>query len=77
MTGIPACLLGGFLGILDNQIQNKEGFSIEDLNFEKNMNRIKCPILFLVSRRDSKINYEHTLDLFKGCQSTKQIAYIQ
>lgn len=41
------------------------------------MNRVQCPVLFLVSRRDSKINFEHSLDLFKGCSGVKQITYIE
>lgn len=77
MTGIPAFLLGGFLGILDHQIKEKENFSIQDLNLEKDMERVQCPIMFLVCRRDSKFSYQHSLDLFQRCTASKQITYIE
>jgi len=62
---LPVLILKGLLSLIKSTIETKAGFNIEHVDVLKHIEKINVSCLFLASKEDNLIKFEHTEEIYR------------
>ncbi|EGR31652.1 hypothetical protein IMG5_105010 [Ichthyophthirius multifiliis] len=73
---LPNFILKAFLGLINKSIQSRANFTLDQINLTKIIQNIHIPALFVASKEDKLVSYEHSeilQSLYRGQYQVKII----
>lgn len=75
-TGLPEFFFQLFMSSVEENLRQKCGIGFEDFRLEEIAARTTTPAIFVTSKLDKMINFEHSRLLYEKYRGTKQLIFI-
>jgi hypothetical protein len=73
---MPELIMKGFVEVIRQITKQKFKFDLEDVDVLKNISKIKCPLLVIVSEKDQLIPYNHSVRIYNEFKGKKELHFI-